>query len=381
MRVILLPALLLMSCATAASAQWDIQDSGTKASLRGIHSVGKGVAWASGTGGTVLRTEDGGKVWRQCATPPDAEKLDFRGVQAFDAKTAIVMSSGKGDLSRLYRTTDGCQTWELLFTNPDKEGFWDGIVADKLSGAMIIGDPVNGDFAVFASSNNLLNHWERLKSLRDMPAVKIPEPRSDTEGLYAASNSILSGNGGRSLSFATGGPEGAYIYRSKPHAWIADYNFTTFEVKPIPLAKGASAGAFSFTDSPGCNVNLRGACALVVVGGDYKKPDATEGTAAYAIRSGSLSQPESLKKAEVPPHGFRSAVAYDPSVKTWITVGPNGTDISTDDGRKWRALKPGPHDAPDADKNWNALSLPFVVGPNGRIGVLRDDALGVGASH
>ena len=40
------------------------------------------------------------------------------------------------------------------------------------------------------------------------------------------------------------------------------------------------------------------------------------------------------------------------------TVGPNGTDISTDDGR-----------------NWRALSLPYVIGPHGRIGVLRPSAL------
>ena len=41
-----------------------------------------------------------------------------------------------------------------------------------------------------------------------------------------------------------------------------------------------------------------------------------------------------------------------------------------DDGRHWRALKPGAGDAPDANKNWNALSLPFAAGPNGRIGKL-----------
>ena len=80
---------------------------------------------------------------------------------------------------------------------------------------------------------------------------------------------------------------------------------------------------------------------------------------------------------QTPPHGYRSAVAYDPTTKTWITVGPNGTDISTDDGKNWRALHPDPalHEAPDADRNWNALSLPFVVGPHGRIGKLDEAAL------
>ena len=119
-------AFVLAACA-AAQAQWEMESSGTTADLRGIDNVGGGVAWASGTNGTVLRTEDGGYLWQACAIPPGGEHLDFRGVQAFDANTAIVMSSGKGDLSRLYKTTDGCQTWKLVFTNPDTDGFWDAV--------------------------------------------------------------------------------------------------------------------------------------------------------------------------------------------------------------------------------------------------------------
>ena len=75
----------------------------------------------------MLRTDDNGKHWEHCAEAPNAEKLDFRAVQAFDEKTAIIMSSGKGDLSRLYKTEDGCKTWRLIFTNPDRTGFWDAL--------------------------------------------------------------------------------------------------------------------------------------------------------------------------------------------------------------------------------------------------------------
>jgi len=62
-------------------------------------------------------------------------------------------------------------------------------------------------------------------------------------------------------------------------------------------------------------------------------------------------QPAILRRVAVtpsqtPPHGYRSAVAYDPNHKLWITVGPNGTDISTDDGKNWRALKPLKDQAP-----------------------------------
>src|ERR1700728_4064648 len=129
-------------------AQFDIEESQTTASLRGIHNVGGGVAWASGTNGTVLRTEDGGYLWQTCNIPPGAEKLDFRGIQAFDENPAIVMSSGKGDLSRLYKTTDGCRTWKLLFTNPDKEGFWDAMQFSDRNHGFLLGDPVSNSFVL-----------------------------------------------------------------------------------------------------------------------------------------------------------------------------------------------------------------------------------------
>jgi hypothetical protein len=110
----------------------------------------------------------------------------------------------------------------------------------------------------------------------------------------------------------------------------------------------------------------------VVVGGDYRKPDSGIGTSAFSKDEGKTWNPPVTL-----PHGFRSAVAHDAASKTWITVGPNGTDISTDDGKNWRALSPNAalHEATDADKNWNALSLPFVVGPHGRIGKLNAKAL------
>lgn len=117
----------------------------------------------------------------------------------------------------------------------------------------------------------------------------------------------------------------------------------------------------------------------MVVGGDVAKPDDASGNAAFlSSKDGAhlpLSSYFNVTTPVTPPHGFRSAVAYDAHTNTWITVGPNGTDISADDGRTWHALAPAPIDAPDADKNWVALSLPFAVGPKGRIGKLRTEAL------
>jgi hypothetical protein len=373
MRKIALAAVLLT---TTAQAQFQIQDSHTTSSLRGIHSIGDGIAWASGTEGTVLRTIDEGATWQRCTTPPDADKLDFRGIQAFDRNTAIVMSSGKGDLSRLYKTTDACKTWKLVFTNPDKEGFWDGlVVGNGNSEGLLIGDQVDGKFAMFAAMYTLDHGWNRFDHTVRSPDLPVNAPRSKNEVMFAASNSILAGHPGGGLAYVTGGKDGSFLHATKWHSWLLfnDWWRTTFAVVPIPMAKGNSAGAFSFATRDGCpNNNI---CAFVVVGGDYMKPDEKNGTAAYGIVFHRSEVPDRFTQSHSSPGGYRSAVAYDPATKTWITVGPNGTDISRDDGKNWTALRPTAQDQPDADKNWNALSLPFVVGPKGRIGKLRPEAL------
>ena len=357
--------LTTLALATAAHAQWQIQDANTTASLRGIDSVGNGIAWASGTEGTVLRTEDNGKTWQHCAIPPDAEKLDFRGIQAFDSKTAIVMSSGKGDLSRLYKTTDGCQTWKLIFTNPDKDGFWDALIFEDETSGFLLGDPVHGSFYLSETTDGGKTWIQKHNQGLDADASR--------QGAFAASNTSMSVMH-RLPTFGSGGVGGAFVYRlvasmicegDCPKEDPSKYGSTDlWSSVPVPLGSRTEAsGLFSLALLPTTELG-------VAVGGDYLKPNASTGTAAFTQDEG-----HSWTASTTPPHGYRSAVAYDTSTKTWITVGPNGTDVSTNNGRKWRALIPSSIDAPDADKNWNALSLPFVVGPHGRIGILRDGVL------
>jgi photosystem II stability/assembly factor-like uncharacterized protein len=348
MRRLLLILGLLSVTSGSTYAQWDVENSGSTADLRGIDSVGGGVAWASGTNGTVLRTEDGGYLWQNCTIPPGAGHLDFRGIQAFDANTAIVMSSGKGDLSRLYKTTDGCQTWKLVFTNPDKDGFWDALLLNRFDkDGDLLGDPVNGRFALWETADKG-DTWTRTEA-RGLDALK-------DEGAFAASNSALFLDERFAIGFVTGGETGARVFVAENMGFIA---------RTLPMRSGSqSTGEFSIDD--------RDWRCWVAVGGDYTKPHDSAGTAVYTHNGG-----KTWHAAQTPPHGFRSAVAYDADARTWITVGPNGTDISTDDGRNWRALHPEAslHEAPDADRNWNALSLPFVVGPHGRIGKLNSGAL------
>ncbi len=347
-----------------------MESSGTTADLRGIDNVGGGVAWASGTNGTVLRTEDGGYLWQTCAVPPGAEHLDFRGVQAFDANTAIVMSSGKGDLSRLYKTTDGCQTWKLVFTNPDKDGFWDAIRTDPDTGAVsVLGDPVAGAFRLF-TQNRDTREFSAKPPVDNIPIWHgNPLRAAAGEAAFAASNSTLILKGKLvSLAFVTGGSRPEFI-EYIPNILANRTMYSDWNRAPLPFAASPSSGAFSAAVCP--QVRDQRFFPIVVVGGDYKQPDESSQTAAWSLDG------LAFKPAQTMPHGYRSAVAYDVDADAWITVGPNGTDISTDDGKNWRALHPDParHEAPDADRDWNALSLPFVVGPHGRIGKLNPKAL------
>jgi hypothetical protein len=370
MRCVLVGALwvLVAEYAERGSAQsdapWQMQDSGTTAGLRGIDSVDGTVAWASGTGGTVLKTIDGGAHWEKCTVPDAVTTLDFRGVQAWDARAAIVMASGPGAMSRLYKTTDGCRTWLLLFKNPDApNGFFDGFWLNGQRG-ILLGDPVREQFAVFITENSGKS-WKR-----DEHAGLSIHGRS--LAAFAASNSSIPiGNALFTRGFAAGGKSGS-VFFSRPFTLEEEQHGMIdrlvrkeppWKSSSIPVAAGTdSAGAFSVAyrypvtigECVDCSFNENSR--FVAVGGDYTKPNESAETAAWSTDGG-----WTWTASTNPPHGYRSGVQWSEPLKVWITVGTNGSDISWDDGRTWQPLDNG---------NWNALSLPFVVGPNGRIGRL-----------
>jgi hypothetical protein len=235
---------------------------------------------------------------------------------------------------------------------------------------VIIGDAIKGKLYSRMSSDS----GESWLPFYDDHGMDIGSPKA---GFFAASNSALIlrtgnpyiieavANGDKTAlnCFASFGTICDSTNSSKPASCPSGWSWEAPTSLPIP-SNGASSGVFSIAWDKN---KVWGIKAEVAVGGDFKRPDDPSGTAAYTTHSGKIWRP-----AQTPPHGYRSAVAYDEAAKTWITVGPNGTDVSVDDGRNWKAVHPdaGLHEAADADRNWNALSLPYVVGPHGRIGKL-----------
>ena len=297
----------LVALVAQTSTSWTVQQSGVTARLRGVSAASADVAWASGSGGTVLRTQDRGATWTRL-TVPDAEKLDFRDIDAVNERTAFVLSIGSGDASRIYKTSDAGATWTLQFRNTDPKAFFDAMAFHDERTGYAFSDSVDNRFVILRTMDGGAN-WNRV------PADALPAALAG-EGAYAASgtNVALRDNHvwiGTTASRVLHSPDGG----------------GSWSVAQTPLPSSESAGIFS--------IAFRDTSNGIVVGGDYRRePEPTDG----AITSDG-GRTWTLVKGLT---GFRSAVAYVPGApQTVIAVGPSGADISTDGGKTWRAL-PGP---------------------------------------
>ncbi len=178
-------ALLLTTTALAQPAR-QTQLSNTTENLRGISAVSQQIAWASGTHGTYLRTTDAGRTWIP-AQVPDAANLDFRGVVAFSADEAFLMSAGPGDQSRIYHTIDAGQHWNLQFTGTNPKAFFDSIAFWDRTHGVVLGDPVPEDSGQLKFQLLLTTDGQ---SWTPIPPSQLP-PALEGEGAFAASNTCL----------------------------------------------------------------------------------------------------------------------------------------------------------------------------------------------
>jgi photosystem II stability/assembly factor-like uncharacterized protein len=280
--------LLLLLLSTTAFAQ-QVLHSHTEESLRGVSAVSREVVWASGTLGTYLRTTDGGRTWTP-AQVLDTGTLDFRGVVAFSADEAFLMSAGTGEQSRIYHTSDGGQHWELQFTNSDAKGFFDSIAFWDSKHGVVVGDPVADEtgklkFEVLLTDDG--KTWHRV------PGAQLPDAL-EGEGAFAASNSciaILRSSSNADIWFATGGKV-ARVFHSPDRG-------RSWEVVDTPMIHGAdSTGIFS--------IAFRDAMHGVIAGGDYKRPNDDGPNLAFTDDGG-----KSWNLSRLRPLAFFSAAVYD----------------------------------------------------------------------
>ncbi|MEV6204159.1 oxidoreductase [Streptomyces sp. NPDC051771] len=325
--------------ATAASADgWRLTPTGTDARFRGLAAVDRRTAWAAGSRGTVLRTTDAGHGWHN-VSPPGAEGLELRDVEAFDARGAVVLAIGEGEASRLLRTEDGGATWTEAFRNTDPRAFYDCVTFFDRRHGLALSDPVDGRFRILATRDGG-GSWEVLPD-SGMPAA-LPG-----EAGFAASGQCLvtAPGGGKDVWFATGGAATARIFHS------ADRGRTwTVSDSPVPAgdpARGVFALAF------------RDRGHGLAVGGDYRAGQPSPRAAAVTGDGGRTWTP-----AGTPPPAYRSGVAWLPHSRTAaLAVGPTGTDLTRDGGRSWRTVDTGSYDTVDCAPDGGC----WASGEKGRI--------------
>lgn len=289
-----------------AVPQWITQTSGTTARLRGVSAVSNRVAWASGSDSTVLRTVDGGATWKKLTVTTD--KLDFRDIDAFDDRTAYVLSIGNGPASRIYKTTDAGATWTLQFKNEDPKAFYDAMSFWDRDHGIVIADSIDRQFCILTTANGGKT-WNRI------PAKALP-PALENEGAFAASGSNIAVFGKFHAWIGTGGAGKGRVLRTTDRG-------RTWAISDSPLHAGSSAGIFS--------IAFRDERHGIIVGGDYTKENEANDNLAVTTDGGlTWSLVKGLS-------GYRSAVAYVPGSNppTLVAVGPSGVDYSIDDGRTW----------------------------------------------
>jgi photosystem II stability/assembly factor-like uncharacterized protein len=251
----LLSSALLLLLVGVANSQWEKIPVPTTASLRGLSVVGENTVWASGTGGTVLRTVDGGKTWSVMIVP-GAEKLDFRGIHAFDDRTAVIMSSGKAEdgQAHIYRTTDAGKIWKQVYEQKTPGVFFDAIAFWDQRHGIVLSDPVDNHFALFTTDDGGMT-WKQV------PASALPQSLPN-EGAFAASNSCLTVQGAKNVWFASGGGKVARVFRSNDRG-------RSWSVAETPMhPANASSGIFSLAFLDAKNG--------IAVGGDYAHPESSD---------------------------------------------------------------------------------------------------------
>ncbi len=323
--------------------QWTPQKSNVTDRLRGVSAVSERVAWASGSNSTVLRTEDGGATWKKLTVTSD--KLDFRDIDAIDARTAYVLAIGNGDASRIYKTSDAGATWTLQFRNTEPQAFYDAMSFWNANHGIVIGDSIAGQFCILLTENGGRT-WRRI------PSEALPAPLP-SEGAFAASGTNIAVWGKSHAWIATGGAAKSRVLRTSDRG-------RTWHITDAPFKAGASAGIFS--------IAFRDARHGVIVGGDYtKEAEANDNLAITKDGGATWSLQKGLS-------GYRSVVAYVPGsgqrARTWVAIGPSGTDYSADDGATWQRVGGPGYDTLSFVRSTRRKVVGWAAGNGGGIGKL-----------
>jgi len=351
-------AVLLLLTSTEAISQNQIQlsvkptpdvsiillSSSNKVSIRGLSVVNDNLFWASGSGGMVAKSIDGGKNidWMQV---PGFEKRDFRDIEAFDQNTAIIMAVDQPAI--ILKTTDGGNSWKKVFEDTTTGMFLDAMQFEKVNGklvGMVVGDPINNKI-FYAKTFDGGDSWIKpsKKELKNVPTVP------DGEAMFASSGSNIA-----ITNFSKDAPW--LVVTGGTKSRLKDFSNHSFN-DSLPLLQGfSSAGANSIAFN---NTIQKG----VIVGGDFAHDTISRfNCILLALENGNRTYTTPI----VNPHGYRSCVIYIDN-ETLIACGTSGIDITTDGGIHWELVSKESFHVVQKAKEGRAV---YLAGGRGRIAKL-----------
>lgn len=309
--------------------------SGTKTSLRGLSVVNDEVVWVSGSNGTVGKSTDGGKNWKWFSVK-GFEKNEFRDIEAFDATTAVIMAVGEP--AYILRTVDGGESWKVVYENKTKGMFLDAMEFWNEQSGIVIGDPIDKKFFVIRT-------FDGGKNWQDVPEVNRP-PADSGEACFAASGTNVRALDKDEAVFVSGGLSSSVFIRDQK--------------MKLPIMQGqetTGANSVAVWD----RYKRKGGNQLVVVGGDFQKPDSDSLNCCFTINRG-----KTWKSPKTPPHGYRSCVEYlDP--KILVSCGLNGVDYSIDNANTWKWISKESFHVCRIAKVGRTV---YLAGNNGKVGKL-----------
>ena len=330
-RTLFLVFSLILSSGFSLKAQHiELLQQGTPASIRGLSVVDDNVAWISGSKGYIAITTDGGKTWNWQQLK-GFEKSDFRDIEAFSAKKAVIMSSGTPAL--ILSTEDGGINWKTNYKQTDSTYFLDAMDFDSPQHGFVMGDPIKSKFLLMETNDGGIS-WKNINGPDAFP----------NQAAFAASGTCLITN--NLLAITTGGSKAELIISSaKNNNWAHH---------ALPIIQGKSAqGSFSVATEKK---------RLVIVGGDYQHDKQQDSTACYSTDRGTT-----WHLSDRFPAGYQSCVAFI-SGHIFLSTGTSGTNITTDGGKTWTKLD---------DLSYNVCAkakhgkMVLLAGDKGKIGVFK----------
>ena len=307
--------------------------SGNKKNLRGLSVVNDNVIWVSGPGGTVGKSNNGGKNWKWTVVK-GFEKTDFRDIEAFDASTAVILAIDTP--ACILKTVDGGETWKITYQNNTKGMFLDAMDFVGEQYGIVIGDPIDGKIFI-AETNDGGDTWKETNHDSKLPVA------DSGEAFFAASGTNIRTMINRDFYAVSGGKKSRLITREGAVL--------------LPVVQGKeSTGANSIDvyDSG----NGKGSNHLVMVGGDFAVPASSENNCFYSDNGG-----KTWKAPKQAPRGYLSCAEFV-SKDDILACGLTGVEYSFNGGRTWEQISKESFNVCRIAKLGNTI---YLAGTNGQV--------------